>query len=77
MQLERIHFMCPYLDGNPKGAVCNVVNYLIKDMQDIDLEICLGRHFEKCLVYITRLREMTVTPACQGSGEGQKGVTEF
>jgi hypothetical protein len=59
MKLDRIRFMCPYLDGSPKGAKCNAVNYLIKDIQDIDLEICLGRHFEKCLVYASVLKTMT------------------
>lgn len=59
MKRDRIRFMCPYLDGSPNGAVCNAINDLLKNIQDIDLKICMGRHFESCHVYVSVLKTLT------------------
>jgi hypothetical protein len=58
MKMDRVYFMCPYLDGSPKGVVCNAVQDLIKNIQNIDLNICMGRHFESCHLYTATLKEL-------------------
>ncbi len=63
MHLDRIMTICPYLDGSPEGATCKTAATLIRNIEDIDPEICLTRHFEICRVYISKLHEIDVIPA--------------
>ncbi len=59
MKLDRIRFMCPYLDGSPEGVVCHAASDLIRNIKDISLTVCMGRHFETCHVYVTKLRMLS------------------
>ena len=47
MFMERLT-ICPYLKGNATGAQCLVVNKPIKDMQDVNIRICMSRRHEAC-----------------------------
>ena len=63
MHLDRFFTICPYLTGSPEGAVCKTAATLIRNIEDINPEICLSRHFEICYVYISKLQEIDVIPA--------------
>jgi hypothetical protein len=43
--------MCPHLKGSREGAVCSFNKKLIKDMEDINIRLCMNRHYEVCSVY--------------------------
>jgi hypothetical protein len=58
MKKDKVYFMCPYLDGSPEGALCHVVKELIKNIKDANLNLCMGRHFERCHLYAAILKEM-------------------
>lgn len=60
MHLDRIFTICPYLAGSPEGAVCKVAATLIRDIEDVNLDICVSRHFELCHLYISKLHEIGV-----------------
>ncbi len=55
MYMERLT-ICPHLKGSPVGAECLVVNKLVKDMQDVDIRICMSRRHEACSVYFCSLQ---------------------
>jgi hypothetical protein len=40
--------MCPHLKGSREGAVCSFNKKLIKDMEDINIRLCMNRHYEVC-----------------------------
>lgn len=48
--------ICPYLKGTTKGAECAAAKKFIKDIQDIDIKVCLGRHHEACSIYFCSLQ---------------------
>jgi hypothetical protein len=77
MKKDKVYFMCPYLDGSPEGIACNAAQDLIRNIKNINLNICMGRHFELCHVYMMKLREMTVTQEYPNNGEDQVSVTEL
>jgi hypothetical protein len=62
MQLDRIILRCPYILGNPEGLMCNAAIDFIKNIKDIDLSICLSKHYESCYIYFSKLREEDVIP---------------
>ncbi|HUO78247.1 MAG TPA: hypothetical protein VMU21_11800 [Thermodesulfovibrionales bacterium] len=47
--------ICQYLKGSPEGAKCGVVNELIRALQDADIQLCMGRHYEVCSIYVSLL----------------------
>lgn len=55
MNLERLA-ICPYLKGSELGAECRVVKKCIKDMQDVNIKICMSRRHEACSVYFCSLQ---------------------
>jgi hypothetical protein len=57
MQLDRIILACPYLIGSPEGIMCNVSSDFIRNIGDIDLGICMSKHYESCFIYIEKLIE--------------------
>ncbi len=63
MYLDRVFTTCPHLTGSPEGAVCQAVLALIRNIEDIDPDICISRHFEVCRIYISKLQEIAVMPA--------------
>jgi hypothetical protein len=48
--------MCPHLKGSREGAVCSSKKELIKDMEDINIRLCMHRHYEVCPVYMMSLQ---------------------
>ena len=55
MYMERLT-ICPYLQGSATGAQCRVVNKPIKDMQDVNIRICMSRRHEACSVYFCSMQ---------------------
>lgn len=75
MKVDRIYFMCPYLDGSPKG-VGNAVQDLIRNIQNIDLNICMGRHFESCHLYAATLKELAKISLVHNEVSAEKGFNQ-
>ena len=48
--------MCPYLKGSTEGAHCHAADKHIKDMKDVNIKVCMGRHHEACSVYFCALQ---------------------
>jgi len=48
--------MCPHLKGSREGAVCSFNNKLIKDMEDMNVRLCMNRHYEVCSIYMMSLQ---------------------
>jgi hypothetical protein len=74
MKIDRVYFMCPYLDGSPEGVVCNAVHDLIRNIQNIDFNICMGRHFEACHLYAATLKELAEVSLVQNDVRTERGV---
>lgn len=77
MHIGRIFTFCPYLSGSLEGIVCNAALTLVRNIEDIDPDICISRHFELCHLYISKLGEMSVFPHLSGTGCGQIPLTEM
>lgn len=59
-------FLCPYFQEGPNGAACEaaisiVKSNLIKDIEDLSIEICTSRHFEACYIYFIKLRRAALS----------------
>jgi len=67
MHLDRIFTMCPYLSGSKEGVICNAALTLLRNIEDIDPDICISRHFELCHLYIAKLHEIDSMPALTGN----------
>jgi hypothetical protein len=67
MHFDRIFTTCPYLSGSLEGVVCNAALTLLSNIEDINPDICINRHFELCPLYMSKLQEMSFTSASQGS----------
>jgi len=48
--------MCPHLKGSREGAVCSFNKKLIKDMEDINIRLCMHKHYEVCSIYMISLQ---------------------
>lgn len=48
--------ICQYLKGSSDGALCGVVEKLIRSMEDADIRLCMNRHHEACSYYVFSLR---------------------
>jgi len=48
--------MCPHLKGSREGAVCSHNRKFIKDMEDINIRLCMNRHYEVCSIYMMSLQ---------------------
>jgi hypothetical protein len=64
MHLDRIFTTCPYLVDSPEGVVCNGALNFLRNIKDIDPDICISRHFELCHIYISKLIEMNSNTTC-------------
>ncbi len=62
MHLERILTTCPYLAGSPEGSICQAAVTFVRNIEDIDPDNCISRHFEMCGIYISKLQEMNIIP---------------
>ncbi|NTU41748.1 MAG: hypothetical protein HGA78_01585 [Nitrospirales bacterium] len=49
--------ICPNLKGSSEGAVCMASKTLVKDLQDVTIKICMGRHYEVCYIYMVALSQ--------------------
>ena len=63
MNFNRAYQMCPYLLGNSEGVMCRAAIDFIRNVHDIDLEICVGSHFESCYLYYSQIKEINVIPS--------------
>ena len=77
MHFGRILTLCSYLAGSLEGIVCNAASTLVRNIDDIDPDMCVTRHFELCPLYISRLGEMNVFPALTDTGCGQIPLTSM
>ena len=68
MHLDRILTVCPFLLGSSEGVICKTSGNLVRDMQDIHPDICIGKHFEVCYIYISKLQEINDALVISGSG---------
>lgn len=62
MHLERILTTCPYLTGSPEGVICQAAGTFTRNIEDIDPDNCISRHFEVCRIYMSKLQEMNIIP---------------
>ncbi|MGD0885569.1 MAG: hypothetical protein ABSA46_11995 [Thermodesulfovibrionales bacterium] len=48
--------ICQYLKGSVDGALCGVVDKLVRSLDDADIRFCMNRHHEACSYYVFSLR---------------------
>jgi hypothetical protein len=60
MNFDRVFTTCPYLSGSPEGAVCSAQSALLRNIDNINADMCMSRHFEICRIYIEKLQELDV-----------------
>jgi hypothetical protein len=68
MHLDRIFTTCPYLIGSPDGVICQVADMLVRNIEDINPDNCISRHFELCHLYISKLQEVDIISAINNTG---------
>lgn len=61
-------FRCPHLKGSNDGARCDAAlciaeNNLIKNMEDVNIKLCINkkRRFEACYIYFIKLRRSAIS----------------
>ncbi len=59
MKSEITFYFCPYLHKYPRGVICDISLFPIKDIQYITLDICKSRRFEFCYIYLSKLKEIS------------------
>lgn len=47
---------CPYLEGHSEGVKCRVRDEFIRNMEDINMKLCAGKHYEVCHIYFLKLQ---------------------
>jgi hypothetical protein len=58
MLSDKVFTTCPYLTGSTEGAVCSAKAVLLRNLENINPDMCISRHFEICRVYIEKLHEI-------------------
>lgn len=48
--------LCPYFKGSSLGAVCSAAGYLIKDIEDTNIKVCMKGRYEACFIYSIKLK---------------------
>lgn len=72
MCANKIFFMCPYLDVTPEGIVCNAAKDLIKNIKNVNLNICMStEQFKSCNIYISNFKKLNVIPESPTIKENQ------
>jgi hypothetical protein len=69
MYRDKIFFLCPHLDVNPEGIICDAAKDFIKTIKDINIKTCMSRHFESCNIYFLSLKEMRAIPVSPKNGD--------
>jgi hypothetical protein len=72
MNFDRVFTTCPYLSGSPDGAVCSARSVLLRNIENINADMCMSRHFEVCRLYIEKLQELDILSIGMN---GNKGAT--
>ncbi|MFN3478901.1 MAG: hypothetical protein ACK415_00815 [Thermodesulfovibrionales bacterium] len=49
--------VCPYLKGSINGAICDVTNNFIREMDDAEIRLCMNRRYEVCSIYVRLLQK--------------------
>ena len=52
--------ICPYLKGSSDGATCRIVHVLVRNISNADIQLCMGRHYEACALYISSLQKAAI-----------------
>jgi len=60
MNFDRVFTTCPYLTGSPEGGVCSARSALLRNLENINPDMCMSRHFEVCRIYIEKLQELDI-----------------
>ena len=72
MCANKIFFMCPCLDVTPEGIVCVAAKDLIKNIKNVNLNICMStEQFKSCNIYISHLKKPNVIPESPTIKENQ------
>lgn len=58
MNLSRNFIICPYLSDSDEGLICHACSSHIRNISDIDVEICLSKHYELCHIYFNILQNI-------------------
>jgi hypothetical protein len=75
MNLCRNFLMCPYLSGSNDGVMCSAASMFIRNISDINLDICMSKYYELCYVYCAKLQEISeVDIPLSHPGENQVGL---
>jgi len=60
MNFDRVFTTCPYLTGSADGGICNAKAVLLRNLDNINPDMCMSRHFEVCRLYIEKLQELDI-----------------
>jgi hypothetical protein len=60
MNFDKIFTTCPYLTGSTEGVLCSAKSVLLRNLDNINPDMCISRHFEICQIYIEKLQELDV-----------------
>jgi hypothetical protein len=55
MYRDKIFFLCPHLNVNTEGIICDAAKDFIKNIKDINIKTCMSRHFDSCKIYFSNL----------------------
>ncbi len=61
------NIICPNLQGDINGAICSVLNSFIRDLDNIDIRLCMSRRYETCSLYVLSLRKMALLSIGEGT----------
>ncbi|MFQ3573260.1 MAG: hypothetical protein SNJ53_01350 [Thermodesulfovibrionales bacterium] len=63
--------ICPKLIGTPNGMLCESTSCYLKDMRDIDLNMCRNGRYEGCFYYRSSLMQSII------QGKNDMRITAF
>jgi hypothetical protein len=52
------YILCPHLKGSTDGSVCVITSKFIKEMEELNIRLCMSRHHEACSIYMQSLQNM-------------------
>jgi hypothetical protein len=68
MYRDKIFFLCPHLNVNTEGIICDAAKDFIKNIKDINIKTCMSRHFESCNIYFSNPKEIDAPLALSKEG---------
>jgi hypothetical protein len=54
VRFNKLILMCPNIMGSKEGVRCTVQDDLIRNIDDVSVDICLSRKFESCHIYFAK-----------------------